>query len=288
MENLQIFSYGESPIKFKDVGGEVFVDATAMAKKFEKKPESWLRTRKAKEYIELRSKSLKCDLVLSNHGGNEKGTWFHKELAFRFAQWLSTEFEIWVDNLLKKIAEDGVFINKAAESVPDKTPEVSYEEVARLRAESKLSSKMADSMDSLLKAWDAHKEIEKAYNSGSVSELPKSINKVEESEEARVIQKETTVLTLSSRDSNLSMEDLAAKLELPNFGRNKMMEFFRVNGVLKGSNKPYRKYIDNGWFTVAESKWKKPDGTEVVDLVSRVNPDKIGKIKDWIIKNQQP
>lgn len=48
------------------------------------------------------------------------------------------------------------------------------------------------------------------------------------------------------------MRDVAAILCIPNLGRNKLFNFLREQEVLDKNNKPYRKYVDNCYFKLAE------------------------------------
>lgn len=90
----------------------VWVNMTQMAKPFgrSKRPDNWLKTKEAKDYLSVLSVSTKidtADLVVIRQGGTpeEQGTWCTDyRIAMRFAQWLSIEFSIKVDSLLVQIA----------------------------------------------------------------------------------------------------------------------------------------------------------------------------------------
>ncbi len=47
----------------------------------------------------------------------------------------------------------------------------------------------------------------------------------------------------------------AAKIIGMGYGRNKLFELLRDNGVLRDNNEPYQKYIDAKWFRMIEQKW---------------------------------
>lgn len=108
---------------FKD---DLMVNATEMAKAFDKKPIGYLRTDTAKSYIaalektairanrsaesaprfvgnedfegEIRHRSADLvPLIISQIGGNEGGaTWMHRYVAIDFAMWLDVDFKIWI------------------------------------------------------------------------------------------------------------------------------------------------------------------------------------------------
>lgn len=90
----------------------VWVNMTQMARPFgrSKRPDNWLKTKEAKEYLTVLSVSTKidtADLVIVKQGGTpeEQGTWCTDyRIAMRFAQWLDVKYSIQVDNLLVQIA----------------------------------------------------------------------------------------------------------------------------------------------------------------------------------------
>ena len=90
------------------------INATEMAKGFGKKINNFLRQKSTQEYIKALFTHLKNsvtpisvtekDLIYTNQGGNPKlqGTWMHRILALRFAQWLDANFAIWVDEKIQE------------------------------------------------------------------------------------------------------------------------------------------------------------------------------------------
>jgi hypothetical protein len=72
------------------------VNATDMIKAFpEKKMNNFLRNQQTKDFISaLESNTLKSVILAKQ--GNTGGTWMHKLLAYKFAAWLSPEFELFV------------------------------------------------------------------------------------------------------------------------------------------------------------------------------------------------
>lgn len=92
------------PVEVK--GGNVAVNLTAMAKPFGKRTRDWFRTEETQEYLVLISEVLKCasaDLVEVKKGGDPQmqGTWcYDYHIALRFAQWLSPEFSLIVDDII--------------------------------------------------------------------------------------------------------------------------------------------------------------------------------------------
>lgn len=93
------------------LSGNASINLTQMAKPFGKsaKPDNWLRTEEAKRYIKAISVSQKCDtadLIEVRYGGKpeNQGTWCKDyRIAMRFAQWLSPEFSIKVDEEMLRL-----------------------------------------------------------------------------------------------------------------------------------------------------------------------------------------
>lgn len=134
--NIIKFDFKGHQVGFNNDG---WLNATSIAKNYNKEPTAWLRQLDTLEYLIALAKSLyKTDFVTdfnkikeldnkSNHsrslvlnlskktglvkikGGspeNGGGTWLHPKLAIPFARWLSIEFSVWcdlqIDNLIHK------------------------------------------------------------------------------------------------------------------------------------------------------------------------------------------
>ena len=67
-----------------------------------------------------------------------------------------------------------------------------------------------------------------------------------------------------SKDA-IPMADVAKVLDM-GIGRNKLFVFLRNNGVLQSDNRPYQKYIDNGWFRTIEQKYDKGYGETGINI----------------------
>lgn len=107
---IKKFKYNENEIEF-DTQNEIMVNATNMAKIFDKRIDVFLKTQPTRDFIDsilkfpptggnLSIESEK-DLLIST---GRNGTWMHRILALKFAAWLNSDFEVWVystiDNLL--------------------------------------------------------------------------------------------------------------------------------------------------------------------------------------------
>jgi phage antirepressor YoqD-like protein len=108
---IQIFQYNGSPVSFEK-GDSVMVNATEMAKAFDKTTKDWLRTKSAEEFItSLSAVRQICPSALVQvvkGGKGEQGTWMHEDVALEFARWLSPAFSIWCNDHIKELLTTGV------------------------------------------------------------------------------------------------------------------------------------------------------------------------------------
>ena len=100
-DKLQVF--------FNKKDNFLYLNATQIAKKYNKKPADWLKTKEIKEYLEAicrKDNIPNGDLVVIRRGGNDKnaqGTWIHKKLIILFARWLSADFAVWCDTQIETL-----------------------------------------------------------------------------------------------------------------------------------------------------------------------------------------
>lgn len=105
----QILNYKGNNISFL-TGENIMVNATDMAKPFEKRPVDWLRFQQSQNFIEALAKvrnHTSTDFVKVIKGGVESGTWMHEDVALEFARWLSPEFAIWCNDRIKELVKHG-------------------------------------------------------------------------------------------------------------------------------------------------------------------------------------
>lgn len=117
-----MFSYNGSNVTFSNENG-MWVNATEMAKKFDRQPYDWLRLQSTKDFIsalvEIRGfntadlgfntadSTVLNPIGISNfikiENGKYGGTWFHEDVAIEFARWLAPAFAIWCNDRIKEI-----------------------------------------------------------------------------------------------------------------------------------------------------------------------------------------
>lgn len=100
--NLFTYDYLSQSISFELKEGNVMVNATEMAKLFNKRVENFTRIENTKAFVKACIKNANQrfisvesinDLIVSSQ---KSGTWMHRVLALKFAAWLDPEFELWV------------------------------------------------------------------------------------------------------------------------------------------------------------------------------------------------
>jgi len=90
---------------------------------------------------------------------------------------------------------------------------------------------------------------------------------------------------VASSKTAISMRKVAAALNLPGWGRNKIFAFLRDQCVLDASNLPYREYQDRGYFRVIEQKYVSPDGETHISLTTLVYQKGVDYIRRLVEKH---
>lgn len=97
MSNIIQFPYNGSDVRF-DLNG--WINATDVAKRFEKNPYEWLRLPDTITYLDALARHLNTgksrNLIRTSRGRNG-GTWLHPKLAVHFSRWLDADFAVWCD-----------------------------------------------------------------------------------------------------------------------------------------------------------------------------------------------
>lgn len=114
MNALQVFRYKGSNVTFSNENG-MWVNATEMAKPFDKFPYDWLRLQSSKDFlsalVSIRGFNYEdrdinyeeSSQFIKTIEGRNGGTWFHEDVAIEFARWLSPVFAIWCNDRIKEI-----------------------------------------------------------------------------------------------------------------------------------------------------------------------------------------
>jgi len=122
-------------ISFLYKNGYQMINATEMAKPFNKRPNDWLSLRFTKEFIKVLIATRKnCsvdNLIVTRAGGLGGGgeTWLHEDLALEFARWLSPRFAIWCNDKIKELLKNGYVYLRTA--IPNELQEHIYHDVQK-------------------------------------------------------------------------------------------------------------------------------------------------------------
>lgn len=115
VNNLQIFNYQDNEVSFKDYEGQVYINATEMARPFSKRPAKWLELPSTQSFLTSLSDVRKSDitnLIETIKGnftdGRTQGTWMHEDVAIEFARWLNPRFAIWCNDRIKELLTHGI------------------------------------------------------------------------------------------------------------------------------------------------------------------------------------
>lgn len=107
----QLFNYNSNAVSFRKENETVYVNATEMAKPFGKRPAEYLRLPSTIQLLNAivgKSHIDENQIVITERGGVNPGTWLTEDLAIDFAQWLSVDFRLWVADRIKQLLTTGV------------------------------------------------------------------------------------------------------------------------------------------------------------------------------------
>lgn len=116
MNNLIVREWNGKTIRQREDG---YINATDMCQACDKKFSHWWENKSTQQYLQALSESVGITastttsesqgLVEVIKGGNaqEQGTWIHRKVALRLAQWLSPEFAVQVDAWIEELLESG-------------------------------------------------------------------------------------------------------------------------------------------------------------------------------------
>lgn len=112
-KNIEIFEFEGKQITFDFGNGEQMVNATQMAKVFNKRLDNFTRLKQTKEFIKVLesvpSDVREREIVKIVQGGvpELQGTWYCDTLALKLAAWLDPRFEVWVYETIKTLLTQG-------------------------------------------------------------------------------------------------------------------------------------------------------------------------------------
>lgn len=103
------FEFNGQAVDFEPSKTNVMVNATQMAKIFEKDLFQFTKSESAKAFIKSCLKPANAGLLGINSqedlfvSRQKSGTWMHRILALKFAAWLNPDFEVWVYSTIEQL-----------------------------------------------------------------------------------------------------------------------------------------------------------------------------------------
>ncbi|MFZ2897603.1 MAG: KilA-N domain-containing protein [Saprospiraceae bacterium] len=116
MGKITKFDYQGVSISFEFADGNKMINATEMAKPFNKPVGNFLRLKETREYIGILQErysdvNIGREVLRIVKGGDIseglQGTWMDEKLALKFAAWLSPRFELWVYDRIHELLATG-------------------------------------------------------------------------------------------------------------------------------------------------------------------------------------
>jgi len=108
MNEIRKFEYEGNEITFDFAKNkETLINATQMAKAFNKRPTHFLRNEQTKAFLDELRNRIPSEPLQVTYGDNG-GTWMTRPLALKFAAWLSPKFEVWVYDRIDELTRLGV------------------------------------------------------------------------------------------------------------------------------------------------------------------------------------
>lgn len=220
---LEQFNYNGNNVSFLVENDIVMVNATQMAKPFDKRPNDYLNLPSVNELIKAITRKYgisENQIVMIKQGAPQfgGGTWLNEDLAIDFAQWLSVDFKLWVSDRIKELMKYGFTADNKTLDALVSNPDLLISLATQLKKE-------REEKDVLKRENERMKPRDKFVN---------------------IVFDSSSLLTLSQA---------AKALQLP-YGRNKMCQKLREKGVfMKRGTEPKQIYVNNSYFVVKEASF---------------------------------
>lgn len=244
--NNQIFQYNGNPITFQ-IGEATMVNATEMAKPFNKVTKDWLKTAQTKEYLDILSKGRKIpltDLAQVTKGGTNPGTWFHEDVALEFARWLSPQFAIWCNDRIKELMKYGMTATPQTIDNILADPDNAIKILTALKEERKRN-----------KLLEEQKDVYQSENRRLLT-IKREQDRIIEAQSPRVEYADNVL----SSTSTYTTTQIAKELGMSACKLNKLLHEHGVQYRQGGQWFLYEKYQDKGYMKTKTYTYDKKDG----------------------------
>ena len=241
-----VYDYKGSKISFAN-GKNVMVNATEMAKSFDKRPAKWLELPSTKEFLAALTAIRKSDtaLIQTNSGGinGGGGTWMHEDVALEFARWLSPSFAIWCNDRIKELLKYGMTATQPTLDEMVNNPDLVIRMATQLKQEREEKARL-------------------------------------EAENKRIIEETAPAVTftqaVSGSASSCLIGELAKLIDQNGYpmGEKRLFKWLRENGYLgtKGEryNIPNQRYIEQGLFELKKGTRSGNNGVMYTTITPKV------------------
>lgn len=228
MTNI-IKTWNETNIRWRE--NDQYGCLTDMAHATGKRVNDWLRLGGTEEYLEALSAATgipATEAVQVIQGGTPEiqGTWAHRRICLRFAQWCSPEFAVQVDTWVEELMSTG--------SVSLTLPKDFLSALKALVASEEQKLELAAKNEIL--------EAQAGFYAGKLGEAED------------VLQ---AYRAITSDDSCLSLKQVADALAIQGLGRNNLSRYLRKKSFLTQNHPvPYRRVIEAEWAIVVTSTYE--------------------------------
>lgn len=253
MKTNQIFQYNGSSITFQK-GDNVMVNATEMAKPFNKRPNDFLILKSTNELTNSLSAKTGIPvtgLVIVNQGGNNQGTWMHEDLALVFAQWLSPDFYLWCNDRIKELLQYGMTATQPTLEQMINNPDLVISLATQLKSEREEKQRMV-----------CENQILKEQNKNIIEETKPAV---------------TFANAFSGANSSCLIGELAKIISQNGYeiGEKRMFAWLREKGYLgkheERYNVPNQKYVEQGLFVIKKGARSGNNGVLHTTLTTKVS-----------------
>ncbi|MDC2304290.1 phage antirepressor KilAC domain-containing protein [Bacteroides stercoris] len=253
MKTNQIFQYNGSSITFQK-GDNVMVNATEMAKPFNKRPNDFLILKSTNELTNSLSAKTGIPvtgLVIVNQGGNNQGTWMHEDLALVFAQWLSPDFYLWCNDRIKELLQYGMTATQPTLEQMINNPDLVISLATQLKSEREEKQRMV-----------CENQILKEQNKNIIEETKPAV---------------TFANAFSGANSSCLIGELAKIISQNGYeiGEKRMFAWLREKGYLgkhgERYNVPNQKYVEQGLFVIKKGVRSGNNGVLHTTLTTKVS-----------------
>ena len=188
------------------------------------------------------------------------------EIKYDFKRWVESNFKNFVENTDFFRGHMNVQANRygGEQEVVDYDLTVDMAKHLCLMSQTEKGKQCRQYLIDLEKAWNTPEQV-MARALKLADETIKSLTVDVE----RMKPKEEFFDAVTDSKDAIPMGDVAKVLDM-GIGRNKLFEVLRNRGVLMADNRPYQKYIDNGYFRVIEQRFDRGCGETGINIKTLV------------------